>query len=40
MECSHEIEVTIAEGLRDGGKGNVLTINYMLNSHIPSEASA
>lgn len=40
MECSHEIEVTIAEGLRDGGKGNVLTVNYMLDSHIPSEASA
>lgn len=39
MECSHEIEVTVARGLRDGGRGNVLTVNYMVDSHIPSEAS-
>lgn len=38
VECSREIEVTVANGLRDGGKGNVLTVNYMLDSHIPSEA--
>lgn len=40
VECNHEIEVTVAKGLRDGGKGNVLTLNCMLHSHIPSEASA
>lgn len=39
VECSHEIEVTVARGLRDGGKRNVQTVNYMLDSHIPSEAS-
>lgn len=39
-ECSREIEVTVACGLRDRGKGNVPTVNYMVDSHIPSEASA
>lgn len=38
VEWSHEIEVTVANGLRDGRKGNALTVNYMLDSHIPSEA--
>lgn len=40
VECSREIEVTVASGLRDGGKGNVLTVNYMVDSHIPSEMDA
>ena len=38
-ECHHEIEVTVVKGLRDGGKGNVLTVNYSRCSCFPSEAS-
>lgn len=38
-ESSHETEVTVARGLRDGGKENVWTVNYMVEPHIPSEAS-
>lgn len=36
VESSHEIQVTIAKGLRDGGKLKVVAVNHMLDSYISS----
>ena len=39
VECIHEVEVTVAKGLRDGGTANILSVNYTLD-FFPSETPA
>lgn len=40
VEWRPEIEVSVSEGVREGGCGNVPVVNYTVDSRIPSEGSA